>query len=333
MPHQFIKEFKVGDKIQDYFLVKSKRTRISRNSKTYLDLDLGDRSGQINAKVWDRAEQLAEFFERGDVIKIKGTIDEYEGQKQMKVADLRPTSSSDDYNRADLVKVSPYDPAKLIAFINDRIAEIKEPGLRRLLERFLADEQFVAAFKSAPAARNVHHAYEGGLLEHTSKVLRIALFTADELYPGEVDRDVLIAGAILHDIGKTQELDPAIQGGYTKAGYLIGHVTIGADMVRDRARTIKELPPEVLLELLHLLLSHHGERDFGAPVVPMTPEAMIIHSADNLDAKTQIVLTTIADDPNPAEEFTQYHKTLGRHFYKSPRRAAKLEPRVIKDEQ
>jgi len=320
MDHKFIRDLAVGEKLTEFYLVRSKRNKTTRTNKPFLDLDLADNSGQINAKIWDRADELSALFSRGDVVKVKAKVDEYQGARQLKVTDLRPAVESDDIDMDDLVRQSPYDAKEQLAYLGARIGEVEDEDLKRLLDAFFGDDAFVDGLLSAPAARNIHHAYQGGLIEHTVKVVKVALLAADELYPGQVDRDLIVAGAILHDAGKILELDSGAEVGTTREGYLLGHITLGARMLLERAGGLDGFPEGLLVELEHILISHHGERDWGSPVVPMTPEAMIVHIADNLDAKTQIVLAAIEDDPNADEEFTQYHRTLGRHFFKSPRR-------------
>lgn len=317
MSRQYIKDLKIGDRVEEFYLVKSKRNRTTRSNKVYLDLDLADATGMINAKVWDKAEPLSEMFARGDVVKVRGLVEEYQSKPQLKITELRP-SAANEYEWSDLIKSSPADLDALTSYLKELVSTIGRDKLRELLESFLDDAEFMEAFTRSAAARNIHHVYQGGLLEHTVKVTKIAMLAAEELYPGEVDRDLLIAGAILHDVGKISELDSSAEVGYTTQGYLLGHVVIGTEILRERAATVENFPPALLLELEHILVSHHGEKEWGSPVVPMTAEAMIIHSADNLDAKTQICLTSIAEDKNEDEEFTEYHRTLARHFYKRP---------------
>jgi len=318
MTRQEIKDLKAGDKVLEFYLVKSKRNKVTRNNKPFLDLDLADKTGTINAKIWDNADSFSEMFQRGDVVKVKGVVEDYQGTRQLKVQTLQPAGEKGEFDWADLLKSTPLDRDAMRAYLSEQIASIKDDYLRALLEAFFKDESFTGPFFTSSAARNVHHAYLGGLLEHTVKVTKIAAFAAERLYPDQVDRDLLITGAILHDIGKMRELDSSAEISYTTEGYLLGHVVIGATMLRERAAAIPDFPKDILIELEHILLSHHGEREWGAPVVPMTPEAMIIHYADNMDAKTQIALAAVAEDPNQDEKFTEYHKTMGRHFYKSP---------------
>src|SRR3972149_6771589 len=210
MSRQNVKDLKVGDKVYDFYRAKPKRNKTTKNNKPFLDLDLADRTGQVNAKVWDGADSFSEMFQRGDVIRVKAVVEGYQGARQLTAQALQ-----------------------------------------------------------SAGARNVHHAYVGGLLEHTVKVARIAAFTAEELYPEQVDRDLLITGALLHDIGKMRELNSGADISYTAEGYLLGHVVMGALMLREKAAALADFPPSLLLDLEHVLLSHHGEREWGAPVVPM----------------------------------------------------------------
>jgi 3'-5' exoribonuclease len=318
MAHKFIKELKEGDRIKEFFLVKSKRQKTTKSEKIYLDIDLVDKSGTINGKVWDRAEHFSLLFSRGEVVKVRAIVEKYQNRPQLKIAEIRAVSSEDDFKMSDFIRCSSYDAEEMLGFFRDEIEKISDQDLKALLNSFFDEEKFIEDFKKSAAARNIHHSYQGGLLEHTMKVTKTALFAADTLYPGEVNRDLLLAGAILHDIGKIHELDSDAEFSYTTEGYLMGHLMIGASWVKERAWGIDGFSEDVLLELMHIILSHHGEKEWGSPIVPMTPEAMIIHMADNLDAKTQISLEAISEDPNEEEDFTQYVRVLGRHFYKSP---------------
>lgn len=321
MARQNIKDFKPGDKVIGYYLVKSKRSKTTRAGDPFLDVDLTDRTGMINAKLWQNLQQYFDLFERGDVLKIKAVVEEYQGKKQLKVTELRPAGEQDKVDMDELVKKSGQDPEVMLAYLRDQIASLKNEHLRALLEAFFADKEFVAAFVKSAAARNLHHVFVGGLLEHTVKVTKLVRFAAEELYSQEVDLDLCLAGAILHDVGKVRELNSEAEISYTAPGYLIGHVVMGSMMVREKIAARSDFPELLLLKLDHILLSHHGEKEYGSPVLPATPEAMLVHMADDLDAKVNIAVTAIADDQNQEEEFTQYHKTMNRHFYKDPSRA------------
>ena len=317
MPRQCVKDLKVGDVITEYYLVKSKRVKESRTKKVFLDVDFMDRTGLINGKVWDNAEHFNSMFERGDVVKIKADVVEYQGSRQLRVQQLRKATDADRPPLTELMRSSA-DIEGQMQFLRDRIAAITDPGIKKLLLSFFDDADFVKLFSRSAAARNVHHAFIGGLVEHTVHVLKISDFSAT-LYPA-VNPDLVAAGAILHDAGKVRELDSVAEVGYTADGYMMGHISLGLLMLHQHAAAIPELAPRTLLELEHIILSHHGEREFGSPVVPMTAEAMIVNHADNLDAKTEICLASIAEDPNDAEQFTQYHRLLNRHFYKGTKK-------------
>jgi len=312
---KYIKDLEVGEKVVDFFVVKSKRNLTTRTNKPYLDIDLADRTGQVNGKVWDRAEELSDLFQRGDVIKIKAVVEKYLDKKQLKISDLRPVGKEEELDWESLIRTSTRGLDDMLAELKEHIESIESPPLAELMGAFFEDPEFMEGFKISAAARNVHHVYQGGLLEHTLNVTKLALATYD-IYGKDLDRDVLVAGAILHDVGKVRELDSRIEIGYTKEGYLIGHLALGSNMLREKIAGIHDFPEDLAMELDHIILSHHGEKEWGSPVVPMTPEAMIVHGADNMEAKTKILLTSIAEDPNQDEEFTQYHRTLARHFYK-----------------
>ncbi|MFO8056642.1 MAG: HD domain-containing protein [bacterium] len=321
---KYIRDLEVGEKVTDFFVVKSKRNLTTRNNKPYLDVDLADRSGQVNGKVWDRAEELSDLFQRGDVIKVKAMVEQYMGKKQLKISDLRPVGREEELDWESLIKKSTRDAEDMVSELRELCESLESAPLRELMEAFFEDREFMEGFKISAAARNVHHVYQGGLVEHTLNVTRIAL-SAYDLYGEDLDRDMLIAGCILHDAGKIRELDSRVEIGYTDEGYLVGHLALGSAMLREKAATIPELPEDLLMELDHIILSHHGEKEWGSPVVPMTPEAMIVHCSDQLEAKTKILLTSIEEDPNQDEEFTQYHRTLARHFYKRKARRENRE--------
>jgi 3'-5' exoribonuclease len=208
-----VKELSVGERVEEFYLVRSKRNLTTRNGKPYMDLDLADATGQVNAKVWDKAAQLSDLFQRGDVIKVRGMVEDYMGAIQLKVQQLRPLNDDDKVDMAELVKSSRFDQAEMLAYFEELVASMEDDNLRMLMEAFFGDEEFVSAFSRSAAARNIHHSYVGGLMEHTMKVTKVSVFCADELYPGQVRRDLIIAGAVLHDIGKIRELSLGADAG------------------------------------------------------------------------------------------------------------------------
>lgn len=314
MKKLFIENISPGDEVVDFFLVRSKKVGSTRTGKPYLDLELQDRTGIATAKVWDDAEKYDPKFKRGDVIKIKAYAESYRDQTQIKISQIRLATENEAIDLADFVPATDKDIPAMLEEVKGFIAGIENRHLAALLGSFFGDEQFVDGFKNGIGARNIHHAYRGGLLEHTLQVVKLADSCA-ALYP-DLDRDILIAMSILHDIGKIRELASSNEFIYTTEGYLIGHIPLGLQMLDERIRGIEGFPEELALRAKHILISHHGELEFGSPVVPKTPEAIVLHYIDNLDAKTNLILRAIAKDKNETEEFTEYNRVMERNFYK-----------------
>jgi len=315
MPHENINELERGKTITGFYLVKSKRKIATRAGKPYLDLTVQDASGSIDAKVWEEAELLWPSFSRGDVIKVQAQVEEWHDRLQLKIRRLRRARDTDELDFAELLPTTERDPAEMMAYLREVVDTMLNPHLRALLSAMLADEKFCRDLAQSAAARDLHHSYRGGLLEHTWKLMRTASLILPEVYP-DLDPDLVLAGLFLHDIGKIRELDSGAEIGYTKEGFLLGHLYLSIEIMRRYLSGLEDFPEELRLQLEHLLLSHHGEREWGSPVVPQTPEAIFVHHLDNLDAKTNMVLRAIKSDPNVGEDFTQFHRGLKRHFYK-----------------
>jgi len=310
-----LKELKAGDSFVGFCIVKSKRVRQTRDNKFFIDVDLQDASGSLNAKIWDDFDRLKDEFERGDVVKIEASIDQYKDQLQAKIKRLRKSRPDDPVDMAALMPITKEDIDTMYSEILKMIEEVKNPHLKELLYFFFDDEETAEKIKRAPAARNIHQAYVGGLLEHVWHMAKSGRALLREVYP-QLDPDLVLAGILIHDLGKLLELElsPAIS--YTKLGYLEGHIFLGLKMLDEKLRKLPDFPDELRLQLEHIILSHHGEKEFGSPVLPATPEAMLIHQIDNLDAKLAIVQEAILADLNEAEDFTNYHQVLERHLYK-----------------
>jgi len=309
-----IKDLTLGQSLRELYLVKSKRKSTTKQGKTYLDLELQDKTGIIKAKVWDDADRADEECRRGDVIKVEAVVEEFNRALQLKVKRLR-RAEPEEADLAELLPATDKDPGAMLQGLRERIAAVQNPHLHQLLDLFFADHDFVEKLSVSAAARNLHHGFRGGLLEHIYAMVRIADWLVENIYPA-LDRDLVLAGTILHDVGKITELNSDLEISYTREGFLQGHISLGLIMIHDQARTLPDFPPELLLHLEHIVLSHHGEHEWGSPVLPATPEAMLIHHVDNLDAKTTMVLEAIKSDKNLDEEFTEYHRALERHFYK-----------------
>jgi 3'-5' exoribonuclease len=273
-----------GELVQDVFLVKQSRLLTSRSGNFYIDLTLSDRSGEINAKFWDANRQLYESFAVDDFVMVRANVETYMDKPQLKVSHVKRLEE-EEINLADFLPASERDTKEMLEELHELIAGVKDPALGALLNEFFGDEEFAKAFVRCPAAVSLHHAFLGGLLEHTLAVARMALDVANR-YP-VLDRDMFLAGALLHDLGKVYEIEHVRAFKYSDRGQLLGHLTIGAEEIAKRAGEIKDFPPEKLMQIQHLILSHHGQFEFGSPKLPMTAEAMALHYLDNLDAKME----------------------------------------------
>jgi 3'-5' exoribonuclease len=295
------------------YAVRSKRLVDFRNKPgQYLSLVLGDRSGEIQARAWDDAEALAARFEAGDVVAVTGRVETYQDRVQLIITDL-VKCPAEEVRREDFLPKSERDPDEMLAELVAACKSVHDPGLRKLLAAFFADPDFVAQFKTCPGAKGIHHAYIGGLIEHTLNVVKIC-DNACDIYP-QLDRDLLVAGALLHDIGKVREYSYDTSIEVTHEGGLIGHVVVGYQMVAAQAEKIPELTSEERLRIGHLMLAHHGEHQFGAPKLPMTAEACALHYGENLDAQVNGFLTAIAADRGQGKGWTEYIRRLERSLF------------------
>jgi 3'-5' exoribonuclease len=310
-----------GENIEEIYLVGDKQLRANRNAALYLLVELRDRTGAISARMWNVTEEGVAHVNPGDFVHVRGKVQLYQGALQMIVSHIQPVPS-ERLDPTDFVRQSDRDVTQLMSRLREIVQSIEEPPLRMLIDCFLIDEPLMAAFSIAPAGMKAHHAYRSGLLEHVVNMLEIAQRIAD-LLPG-VDRNLLLAGIFLHDIGKTRELAYETGCSYTNEGQLLGHLVIAVEMVSQKIAEVEKLagepfPQELTLRLKHLILSHHGSYEFGSPKLPMTPEAIALHYIDNLDAKVHEFTRDIADDPNPAASFTPFNARLDRKLFKGVR--------------
>ncbi len=313
---QFIKDLLEGDRVNDIFMVKSSRLAETRAGKPYIQLTLMDKSGEINGPVWDRAEELFPHCSAGSFLRVQAVVQSYREQLQLKI-DALQASSAGDVDLADFVPSCGKDRDDLAKSMQKLVTSVDNPFLRKLLNRFFKKEPMWQRFQESPAAKGIHHAYLGGLLEHSLSVAELADKISGH-YPG-VDRSLLIAGALLHDIGKVEELqmEQAFID-YTPRGRLKGHLVMGSEMVAAEAGRIKDFPLEILEQLQHLILSHHGRQEFGSPTVPMTIEAFILSFLDDLDAKMNLMEQLRAKMKEPGFHWTEYQRSLERFLYLSP---------------
>ncbi|MBW1784653.1 MAG: CRISPR-associated endonuclease Cas3'' [Deltaproteobacteria bacterium] len=310
-PHLWIDAIQEEDRVSGCYLVKEKRAAKTRNGNPFLSLTLADRTGEIPAKVWDRAEMLAALFHEGDLIQIEGHAGSYRDQIQLTVSDLKLFKNPPDPEI--FLEVSPKDPPEMTRSLREILRGVRDAHLKRLVDAFLNDREFMAHFKKAPAAKTFHHGYLGGLLEHTLSVCRMANQVADH-YP-QLNRDLLLAAAFLHDIGKIRELKYDLFIDYTDEGRLVGHVVLGVAMVDEKLKAFREFPQELAVRLKHLIVSHHGQYDFGSPKAPKFLEAFALHLIDDLDAKINGLGRFMERDRHEGA-WTDFNRMFGRYFLK-----------------
>jgi len=309
--HIWVKDIKEEDDVKGCYLVKEKRLGTTRAGKPFLNLILADRTGELECKVWERAETLSSLFQDSDIVDVTGRAGAYRGQIQITVSDLRVPDREID--PAIFLEATPGDLSGMMKSLRKILSTIKNSHLKALIERFLNDGNFVSQLKKAPAAKNFHHSYLGGLLEHTLSVCQIAEQVADH-YP-QMDRELLVTAAFLHDIGKIREFGYDLNIDYSNEGRLLGHLVLGVAMVDEKLVELKNFPQELALRLKHMILSHHGEYEFGSPKRPKFLEAFALHLLDDLDAKINGLGRFMAKDRQEGA-WTDFNRLFGRHFLK-----------------
>ena len=315
MKKQFINAIKAGDAIDDIFVLSEKTLSQKRDGKNFLNITVSDKSGRIKGVVWDNVDQIVSGITAGGFVHIKGKISEYKGMLQLGVKTMAAVSP-DSVNPSDFIPATDLNIDDMYIRLLKITASIETVYLKELLEAFWDDKDFVRKFKTAPAAKKMHHAYLGGLLEHTLSAAILANKIAghySEYYAG-INRDLLLTGAVLHDIGKTIEFDYKFSIDYSVEGRLLNHIVIGIEMLDEKLKKIKDFPEEQAILLKHMIVSHHGIREFGSPEPPKTIEAVLLNYIDEIDSKVNCIREFIAtEDPN--ETWTSYHRLLERHFY------------------
>jgi 3'-5' exoribonuclease len=321
----FVEQIRERDWVDSPFLVRDKIMAMAKNGKPYMTLKLVDRTGEVEGRVWDRVDEFSERFGKDDFLRVQGKASVYLGKMQLVVQDLARLADGE-VDLADYLPVATRSTEELVAELRTRVASLTDSHLRRLLEAFLADAAFLQRYATAPAAKTMHHVYLGGLLEHSLAVADLA-DDVSRRYPG-VQRDLLVVGALLHDIGKVAELCYERSFDYTDEGKLIGHIVMGVEMVEEKVRQLPDFPRALATLIKHLLLSHHGQYEFGSPKRPKTLEAVILNFLDDLDSKINGVRTHIERDPDNGSAWTSYHRLYDRYFFKEalPGTAQREEP-------
>ncbi len=318
MARRFVEQLRDGDNLDDIYLVTDKQLRANRNGNPYLLLELRDRTGGIQARMWNAGDQTARGFDPGDFLHAVGKVQLFQGSLQVILTAIDRVEAQK-VEFTDFLPQTEQSIPKLTERLRNYLLRLGNPHLRALAECFLMDDGFMRSFTTCPAGVKLHHAYVGGLLEHVISMMD----AADKLlplYPG-VDRELLLVGVFLHDAGKTRELTYGRAFGYSDEGQLVGHIPIAVAMLAETAAKVPDLtgepfPRELMLRIQHMILSHHGELTWGSPKVPMTPEAMLLHLIDSMDTRMHMVLRELKDDRNNPTAWTPYNANLGRRIYK-----------------
>jgi len=315
MKRQFVAKLQEGDTVNDYFLAVRKDLRDQNNGGKFLGMVFKDRTGDIGGILWNNAQAVARLFEIGDVVNVRGSVTSYQDRLQIRVDQVLPLRENE-YSREDLVE-SPKGASEAMTQLTSVLDTIENPWLAKLIKSLLDDEPFMTKFAKAAAGKKWHHAYPGGLVQHCHEISRIAL-TMCELFP-ELDRDVLLTSVFLHDIGKVEEMSQDLFVDYTTVGKLLGHLEIGAQLVRDKIAAIDGFPETLALRLLHCILAHHGELVNGSPVVPKTLEAIVLYHCDNLDAQADAITRVIRESRERHQEWSDFQPLIDRQIWAGPR--------------
>jgi 3'-5' exoribonuclease len=298
--------------VRSTFLVQSKERKIASNGAAYLDLTLRDTTGAISAKLWD-CDRHAIDFEVDDVVQVEGQVESYRGAPQVKIRKVS-RCSEEAIDLRDYLPRSSRDPEEMYAALLSRLRRMDEGPLRSLLLAVTEDPAIAERFKLAPAAMSYHHAYLGGLLEHVCSLVELADQVADH-YPS-LRRDLVLAGLVLHDLGKIEELAFARSFRYSTRGQLVGHISIGLEMVQQKIRAVPDFPAALKEQLEHIILSHHGQLEFGSPKEPMFPEALVVHYLDDLDSKLASMRAQYETDQARPGDWTARNPALKRELLK-----------------
>ena len=318
MPRTYIAQLSTpGQLVEDVYQMAEKDLRTTKKGAYFISARLRDRTGELPAVMWDATEALFAAIPQQGYALVKGRVGEYEGALQIVIEAMRPAKEQEIHSE-DFLPVGPGDPEEHLARLQTILHEVQRPALRALLEAVWADDGLVENLKRAPAAERLHHAYLGGLLEHTLSVAELAVLVCQH-YP-ILDRDILLVGVLWHDLGKVRELayDKAL--GYTDSGRLVGHVVQGVMMLQEKIAQVRaagtDFPEELADVLHHLILAHHGEHEFGSPKLPMTAEAFALHHIDNLDAKLHGFWHHVAADADPQRRWTAWSRMFRSQLYK-----------------
>ena len=321
MKSPYLSELQPNQTVQGTFLVSYKDVRQKKSGDPYLSLTLTDRSGELDAKMWDNAAEVINTFERDDFVRIKGLLQIFQNRPQLTLHKIQSVPESE-IDLADYLPASKRDRDEMFRELQGWIAGMSDPHLKHLLEAVFADEEIALAYRTAPAAKTVHHNWIGGLIEHVLSLCQLAKFSAQH-YP-HIDFDLLLTGVLLHDIGKIRELHYARSFGYTTEGQLLGHMIIELEMLHKKLLGLPDFPAELKILVEHLIISHHGEYEFGSPKLPMFPEALLLHYMDDLDSKLESMRANFDKEAESDSPWTSYNPSLGRPLLNTQKFLKKL---------
>ena len=297
--------------VDSLFLVSAKNHGVTKGGSGYLVLKLLDKSGEIEGRVWERADDLGRGFERNDFVRVRGQATLYQGKVQIRIQDVMRVDQQS-VATEDFLPKSSFDPESMLAELQSILRGIRNPHLLALAETFFSDQKLMHLLKQAPGAKTIHHPYLSGLLEHTLSLLKLILKVVENYR--SVDVDLLLIGGFLHDIGKVYEFSFDRSVEYTDEGQLLGHLVMEVEMVNQKIAMIPDFPEELAMLVKHMLVSHHGEYEFGSPKLPQTLEAVILHALDDLDGKIQAIQSL--PEKEPGSKWTAFHRAYGRSFFR-----------------
>jgi 3'-5' exoribonuclease len=311
----FVADLQPEQNIHTVFLVVAKDVRQKKSGDPFFSLILADKTGELDAKMWDNVADIAGTFERDDFIKVKGLVQVFQNKLQLTIHKLQPVPEAE-VELADFFPTSARDPEEMFRELHGHIAAIANPHLQALLQAFFADEEISRLYRRAPAAKSIHHAWFSGLLEHVLSMAALAKVAGPHY---GVDMDLLMTGVILHDIGKIHELTYERTFHYSDAGQLVGHIVMAIKMLDEKIRLVPGFPPELRLLVEHLILSHHGTLEYGSPKTPVFAEALLLHHLDNMDSKMEAMQTALRKDARVDGHWTGYVPSLERSVFKKDR--------------
>ncbi len=313
-----IAQLREGDAVDQPFIIGGKQLGTTSTNKPYLKADCTDATGRIHCRMWNVPREQYERIPSPGYVQVRGRVETYQGHLQLVAENITRVEDISQIDLGQLLRQTSKSIPAMQARLREILQQIQDRDLAQLVDSFLSDGEFMKKFSASPAAQSMHHAWIGGLLEHTVNLLELALLICPR-YP-DIDKDLALAGLFFHDIGKTAELSFACGFDYTDEGRLVGHIALGAIWIHQRAGEIalrqgRPLRPDLLMVLEHIVLSHHGQPEFGAAVTPKTPEAILVNLIDNLDAKTQMAIDAVAA-PTEDAAWTDYKKAFGGSLYR-----------------